>query len=123
MKQISKNALRWLPALIYFAFIWFLSSGEISVDIAKTDKFLHVAEYAIMGFLFAFGFNLNTHNFRKTGKFCFLFAALTGAVDEIHQYFILGRSACFYDFFADIIGCAIGLALWLVLINLLNWNE
>lgn len=113
MKLINKKILRMLPAIIYFGFIWYLSSKELAINISGSDKIIHALEYSLMGFLLAFGFDLKTNNFYTAG-FCFGIAVLTGAVDEIHQYYVPGRSSEFADFIADMTGCAIGIMVWLI---------
>lgn len=116
--RFNQKILRFIPALIYFGLIWYFSSRQLNIDITKTDKLIHIIEYAIMGFLLSFGFNLNNNNFIKLGKYCFLVAAISGAADELHQCYVPWRCGSWTDFMADIIGCAIGILAWLALAKL-----
>ena len=93
------------------------------VDITKFDRFVHVVEYAVMGVLLSFGFGLNNQNFLKTSKYSFLVAIAAGATDEIHQCFVPGRSGPYGDLIADIIGCGMGIAMYMALINLIIKNK
>jgi len=112
--QFNKKILKAVPALLYFAFIWYISSRPIGIDITKFDKLFHIIEYAIMGFLLSFSFELDSANIIKKGGYCLLIAVLTGAADEIHQCFVPWRCGSWWDLGADVVGCLIGIGLWLV---------
>ncbi len=116
--RFNKKILKIIPALLYFGLIWYMSSRHVGVDITKFDKLFHVVEYAVMGFLLSFGFELNSINVIKRGKYCLLIAVLAGATDEIHQCFVPWRCGDWWDLFADTIGCIIGIALWVVLVKI-----
>ena len=121
--QFNKKILKFLPALIYFIFIWLLSCNQLPFEIGKVDKYFHVMEYAVMGFLLSFGFELNNRNFIRLGKYCFLLAILSGATDEIHQCFVPWRSGSWGDLVADAIGCIIGMVVWLGLVNIISRSK
>lgn len=72
------------------------------------DKLAHFGFYGVAGFLFVLWR-------RETGKgaavavvWAAIFAALLGAVDEVHQQWIPGRSMEFLDWVADFAGGTAG---------------
>ncbi|HSA06965.1 MAG TPA: VanZ family protein [Candidatus Gastranaerophilales bacterium] len=113
MKKINSKTLKIIPAVSYFWLIWFLSSHEIPIDISSSDKILHTIEYSVMGLFLSYGI-INADDFNRTGEIFVFFASLTGAIDEIHQAFVPGRTASFADFAVDILGCAIGLTFFII---------
>ena len=44
--QFNKKIIRFVPALIYFGIIWYMSTKQVPIDISKSDKLIHVVEYA-----------------------------------------------------------------------------
>jgi VanZ family protein len=126
LKKKYKDFLRILPAVGYFLIIWNFSAHPIPFDIGGSDKVIHILEYSFMGFLVAFGYKLTPETYQNQGKTTFITACLTGIVDEIHQYFVPGRSCNFFDFMADMAGCAIGIIFYVYLLKLLtnvrSWN-
>ncbi len=118
--MINKKFIKIIPAGLYFGFIWLLSSQELFIDISGIDKFLHLIEYAIMGFLLSFALNVSFDNLKRTGKIFLVIAPLSGAIDEFHQAFVPTRTPDGFDFLADIIGCAIGLAIFMIITGLLK---
>ena len=109
-----KHFLRfWLPVYLYAILIFLyssLSQPPLRPKILHADKLLHIAEYAIFGFLLAraaknsSALRLRT-NFRS---FAVIFAVLYGLSDEWHQYFVPGRQAEMLDIIADGIGAFLG---------------
>ena len=72
------------------------------------DKAAHLGFYAVMGFFFALwrrecGFPAARAIFQAL-----LFVAVIGAVDEVHQRWIPGRSMELFDWIADACGGAAG---------------
>jgi len=118
--RINQKILRLTPAVIYFCLIWYLSSRQITFDLSGNDKLIHLVEYTGMGFLLAFGFEINFENLKQNLKGFLLIAPLTGAIDEIHQAYVPGRNASTADFIVDVIGCAIGLVFFLILVKFLK---
>jgi len=110
--------VRFVPAGIYNGIIWFLSSGPIFVNIQGFDKTAHIIEYSMLGFLLAFALNVSKDNFDKMAKYSVIFGFTTGIIDEIHQYFVPGRSMDGIDLLADITGIASGILVWLMLVKL-----
>lgn len=77
-------------------------------DIPNSDKAAHFGFYGVAGFLCVLW---RRESGRETGAavaFAVAFVALLGVVDEVHQYWIPGRSMGFYDWVADVAGGAFG---------------
>lgn len=97
---------RWLPVFLWAALIFFLSSiaqvkaSEFLVLDFIFKKTAHLTEYAILYLLI----------FRATKKNLIFSLILTLAYalsDEIHQSFVPGRTAAWYDFGLDLSGASI----------------
>jgi len=113
--------LKIVPAGAYNGLIWFLSSIQLPVNIASCDKFAHLLEYSIMGFLLSFMFAVTRKNLNPTAQYCMFFGVFAGGMDEIHQYFVPGRTCDFFDFLTDITGIAAGIFTWLLVTKLLSY--
>jgi VanZ family protein len=92
----------WLLTLMYSGGIWWFSTrtgSEVGIP-APWDKFAHLLEFALLGFLAT----------RATGsvRAGFVLAAIWGAIDEIHQAFVPLRSSGLDDWLADLIGAFTG---------------
>jgi VanZ family protein len=122
-----KAAWAWLPAVLWAATIFILSSLPGSAfprtDVPSADKLVHLGLYAMMGALCARGLVLGTAAMSdgRRRRLLVMFAAaalavLYGVSDEIHQLFVIGRSADWRDAVADacggLLGSAITVQLW-----------
>lgn len=110
-------ALAWAPALAYMALIWIvsdLSSDEVpAIGAFVYDKIAHFGEYLVLGVLLAHA-AIRTWPDRSPGRtfaFAVLATAAWGALDEMHQAFVPGRSAELLDLAADAAGACLGAAL------------
>jgi VanZ family protein len=72
-----------------------------------TDKLLHAAAYAGLGFLVGWGLCLHTRR-RWTLVLAYAAILLWACVDELTQPFV-GRTADVYDWLADAVGSTVGL--------------
>ncbi len=110
-----RKALPFLPSVLFYGLIFFLSSRPLEVDVSWPyfDKLAHGAAYTILGFLLAFGF---FRSLRATLKTCLAGVLVTGMslgiLDEVHQIFVPGRTADLRDAAADTIGVILGLILY-----------
>ena len=110
---VRKFMFYWLPVLLYCLIIFIQSSYPSSQhipDFDYMDKLLHLAAYAVLGFL-TFRAFMSFKNDFSTGAVILLsivLASLYGASDEIHQHFVPYRSADLLDFLADCIGSIFG---------------
>ena len=103
----------WLPVLVYCVAIFIQSSFPTTRQLPQwphQDKILHLAAYALLGFLFFRA--LATGRFAENRNLALilsiLFASLYGLSDEIHQSFVPGRSAEAADALADLAGGFLG---------------
>jgi VanZ family protein len=107
---------QWTPAVIYLAFIFVLSNKSFSgVETPFNIDYFHPIEYAFLGIFLSWAWRPVLFK-GKTIPFCLLVIAsgtLYGAVDEIHQSFVPGRTASRFDLFLDFIGVILGLGAYL----------
>ena len=83
-----------------------------------SDKLLHFIAYFFYGLTIQFAL-INSNNYNKK-KFIFtilIIGSLFGVSDEIHQYFIEGRSSDIFDWIAD----SLGIASSLLIKNVVLW--
>lgn len=85
---------------------YFSSRSTTGIGTNQTDRFIilksfHLIEYAILAFLLLFAIYKN--------KLAIFIAYLYAISDEIHQYFIPGRTGLFRDTLIDLIGILIGI--------------
>lgn len=108
-----KTAAAWLPAAIYMALIWLVSSLPMTLsldDFPLGDKGIHVIEYAVLAALCA-GALARTRP--RMGLRTRLVAAVAvavfwGLLDEIHQAYVPTRHADSADVVADMVGAMLG---------------
>ena len=106
-----KRLLPFAPAALWALVI--LALGSIPsltppIDL-PLDKLGHFAMFAVLGALLAWG--LHRARVRASLAWPLIAGVLVGAIDELHQRSVPGRSSDVADFIADFAGCA--LALWL----------
>ncbi len=99
--------IRFVPALIYAAGIFVLSSipGDAlpPSGFAAADKLVHFVLFAGLGGLVTWAWRRPVASATA--------AALYGVLDELHQRFTPGRAPSVYDAVADLLGAALGAAL------------
>ncbi len=117
-----------LPLVLYCAVI-FIQSAYPSVvrlrNVPFGDKYLHVAGYALLGILFFRAFRSLRPGNRLLGVILLSISASTayGISDEIHQYFVPCRTADVMDALADMVGSALGVLGYFLLIKNLGFFE
>jgi len=121
MTSFKKLSVLWLPLILYMSLMWHLSSRPIevpSLDIPFLDKFLHLIEYAIFGFLLARAVSFDAKPDRKIAfSILIIFLAVAwGALDEYHQSFVETRDANVWDFVFDCCGAGLGNFLFISLL-------
>lgn len=96
----------FIPAIVYMVLIYTVSSQPKLIvdlpDVSHADKWMHFVAYGLLCFLL--GIAAQKNGFLRPWIWAFVIASLYGASDEIHQYFVPGRQADFYDWFADTLG-------------------
>lgn len=110
----------WFPVISYSAMIFYvsgLSNLDIGFGISYFDKFLHVGEYAILGFLFARALKgtRKTIFFPEVMGITLLFISIFGIADEWHQMLVPGRDASSADVLSDGVGGMLGSFLYLII--------
>ena len=99
----------WVPVVVWAAAIFAFSSlpsgsTELSTWELVLRKLAHVTEYAILAALLC-------RALRRVVPAVVL-AALYAVTDEVHQHFVRGRHAAWYDVLIDTVGVAIGVLAW-----------
>lgn len=121
---------RLLPALLWQALIWLLSSRpwpaagglvarlwlllpEGLRQLLPADKVVHAAFYGVLGLLWVWGLlRLVRLPLRRKLATAWLLATAWGALDELHQSYVPGRTADLWDLLADAVGAALAIGLW-----------
>ena len=103
---MKKQLKLWLPpigcALLIFALSSIESASLPSLEFKLADKLIHLGEYGLLGFLFARFF---VHlGWKNPYLWAVLIASMYGVADEIHQYYVPGRTMEVYDWIADTLG-------------------
>lgn len=111
---------RWFPALVWMAFIFFLShqpGSRVSTALPFFQKLFpamnsfnngHFVLYFILALTIYWGLGPQRQNLR--GKLLTVAACLLyGISDEVHQYFIEGRASEVSDVRNDTIGAALAM--------------
>jgi VanZ family protein len=114
-------ALYWLPLILYCLFIYIQSANPSPEQIPSfpfVDKVLHFVAYGIMGILFyrAYQTLRIKNNIQMLMLLSVVSASLYGISDEIHQSFVPFREAEVADVIADMLGAAIGVLLYQLLV-------
>jgi len=100
----------WSLSLLYMAAIFFLSAQSdlpLPYIVSRLDFFLHMAEYTLLGLLLSWVL-VNSGVTRKLVLYVFLMGLFYGMTDEVHQYFVPGRTASLLDLTADGLGSFLG---------------
>lgn len=89
----------WAVVIFAFSSIPSLGTGLGTWDLVLR-KFAHVTEYAVLGALLARAL--------ARPELAILAGALYAVSDEIHQSFVRGRHAAWYDVVIDTVGVTVG---------------
>ncbi len=105
-----KRLLYFIPAILYMAFIFWLSSYPAPEEahlfpIIARLKLVHLIEYGLLCLLISDAV-IKTTKLSKNEIFALavMIAILYGATDEFHQIFVPARTASVVDIIADGIG-------------------
>jgi len=103
---------RSLPALAWMGLIFFLSAQpklpEILFVFDGIDKLFHAGAYGVLGLLVSYALGVRS---RRAALLAVLVSSLYGASDELHQYFVPGRSCDVFDWLADTSGAVVAVGL------------
>jgi len=114
---LKKYLLR-TPAIFLTILIFVVSSFSLDRIPAQTiltfDKLIHFIVYAFYTFSVTMAFSTSkSAKLKRNMCLVALFIGLAyGALDEIHQLFVGGRSASIYDWIADALGSILGVYLY-----------
>jgi len=101
-----------LAPVVYLAAIFVQSSLELPPQPEalpdNIDKVLHLLEYGILGFLLQRGIAVGLRRPQLIWCIAALAGALYGLSDELHQFFVPGRTASWGDVAADVLGSLAG---------------
>ena len=104
------SGLRWLPAAIWLAIVFTLTSipNPRLPSLTGGDKAAHTIMYGVLGVLVAYAL---AGGRRSLARFVAAFVAIAAiaAVDEWHQRYVPGRSASTADWWADVVGAGLSL--------------
>ena len=116
----------WTPVIFYMGFIYYFSSLTNPLEEIIPAKALiyfdferfiyHAIEYLILSFLLYRALKINTKNPQTLAILITIAYAIT---DEIHQYFVPGRTPSIFDIAIDSFG-AVSMQ---CIINVYNWIE
>jgi VanZ family protein len=112
-----KVALSWLPALLYTALIWWLSSQSLQVKAIEVvpfrDKGAHLLEYAGLSLAIAHAvFTTWPGRGLRAGLAVIWITVGLGLIDELHQLFVPDRQGDVRDLGADALGAVLGVVLY-----------
>ncbi|MFC1560200.1 VanZ family protein [Candidatus Margulisiibacteriota bacterium] len=105
--------LYWLPAILYMALIFYLSSRPAaslvkSMPILLGFKLVHIVEYGFLFYLIRFALLRTTA--LKSAHLFFVALELTviyGLTDELHQVFVPFRTGNLLDAFVNGVGAVV----------------
>ncbi len=109
----------WSAVIIYAAFIFLLSSNPrppqpatmMGLNIPNIDKIEHFFLYLVFGGLLESAYGRTRVPEEKGILFSFVLGSVYAFTDEVHQYFVPGRSCDFLDFLTDAAGISVGILL------------
>ncbi len=112
-------ARAWVPAVLYLALIWWLSSQRIDLPLDRVpwrDKGVHFLEYFALGACFAHAVWITWSRRGQLGAVAaWLFTVASGLLDELHQALVPFRSADLLDLAADAAGALLAVVVvWTV---------
>lgn len=116
-RNYFSKILRFLPALIWMGFIFYLSSvPNLKTELGNFYDILlrkgaHIFEYFVLVVLLWYAFS--SIKIWRSAKFnlIFIISFLYAASDELHQSFVPTRSGNFVDLGVDSLGIVAGLVL------------
>lgn len=108
-----KVLLVYTPLVLYWVLL--LTATSLPANdipaLGLYDKFYHLGAYTVLSFLLSLTLIFQRKSkflFEKAGVAAIVISSVYGALDEIHQLFVPGRSAEILDWTADLIGACIG---------------
>ena len=104
-----RHYIIYLPLAVYWLILFVMTSlpTDMSISVGVSDKIEHFGAYGLLSVFLFLALKFQNHysllnNYPAT--FTILIASIYGIIDELHQLYIPGRSAQFFDWFADFTG-------------------
>ena len=114
--SMLRKIIATLPLALYSLFIIYMSSQSHlpvpNFGFDWQDKVIHASAFFVYGIflrIFLVG-ALEIHSRKAHILLFFAVGCIFAASDEVHQYYVEGRSCDFYDWVADTVGLALSLA-------------
>ena len=109
----NKISLVYIPLCLYWILIFVLTTlpSDSLPGIGASDKINHLLAYFGLGVLLKLSLDFQTKYpslKKRSSIYTIVIGSIYGALDEIHQIFIPGRSCEFIDWVADVAGITIG---------------
>jgi len=104
----------WVPVVLHLVTVFYFSAQPNPLPELTTrlwDKGLHFVAYGTLGALLLFALRSSGAGRALAPLLAVAGASLYGASDELHQSFVTGRSCELFDWVADTLGGALGVAL------------
>ena len=105
----------FIPAILLYVLIFFLSSQNGDVDLPGhvLDKIVHVIEFSLLGYFLSLGY-FKTFAFPPAVKSVLVFftGLPLGILDEWHQLFVPARVSDVEDIMADAAGIVCGILVY-----------
>ncbi|MDR0403332.1 MAG: VanZ family protein [Treponema sp.] len=114
-----------IPALVLVALSFYLSSRPALPSMPSfrfADKLAHFVCFGAIAASLTWWFSLQSwkkHRLRNA-LLCVLFTSAYGIIDELHQFFVPGRSCDPFDWIADTLGAFPGCAAGYLLMKLVS---
>jgi len=110
---LKKNLFITLPLFVWSATILVLTSLPVEqmpeINLWNWDKLAHCFVYLILAILLMrYLLDVRMYLPAKALKLSVIIGAVFGGIDEIHQFFIPGRSCAWQDYIADLAGVLLG---------------
>ena len=113
---MRRNWIWILPLSVAATIVWLSSRPTYPFDIslpAPFDKLAHMAAFGVLAAFTDIAWRRTHPGLPVVRRLIMILigVAIFGASDEIHQYFVPGRSCDIFDWMADSTGGVLGLAL------------
>lgn len=124
MKRLSEG---FYPSLISAIFIMILMGAPGNCfptvvtfwDWLSPDKIIHILIFGLFSFITLWGYRkpMLLKDRKQVRRFfittIIIIISYGGLTEVLQKYLFIGRYGCLYDFFADIIGCSLGVLVFI----------
>ncbi len=115
-------AIAWAIAIFIQSSLFYINTPDLGFDLQ--DKLLHAIEYAILGFLLRRALIFQKSQFfqEHAGWLTIFIGSAYAISDEIHQFYVPGRSSDIGDVVADVVGITIVIAIYFIGKQVKQWR-